>query len=243
MKIAYCLYGQPRMAQRGHDNIAAFVQNTSVDFFIHMWHDTEKTHFDSSPWRSISAADLQIDKGAVPFVLDAYRPVSCQIEKPRTIDLPGIRESIMFQNSDEATRANLNNTLSQMYSKQCVRDLLSKRAHEYDLVIASRFDFVNPIRLNLATLQKDKLYIADFRLPQVIFPDNFVVSTPDMFLRTFNAYADLGETMNDRALHHTLNVHGEHAVMVTENILLATFLKHFSVKNHVVFTQLIPDFH
>ena len=243
MKVAYCLYGQPRLAKRGHENIAAFLQNVTVDFYIHMWHDPEKTHFDSSPWRAIPATDLQIDKNIIPFLLEAYRPVSCQIERPRTLDVPGIQESLMFQNSDEIKRANLNNTLSQMYSKQCVRDLLAPRAHEYDLIIASRFDFVNPIQVDLRELNRDKLYVADFRLPQAIFPDNFIVCNPDMFLRMFNAYGDLEKSMNDQALHHTMNLNGEQAVLVTENILFASFLKYLSVENHAVFTPQIPDFH
>ena len=49
--------------------------------------------------------------------------------------VPGIQESTMFHYSDEITRSNLNNTLSQMYSKQCVRDILSTRAHEYDWIV------------------------------------------------------------------------------------------------------------
>lgn len=245
MKVAYCLYGQPRLAQRGHDNIAAFLrhQNVSVDFYIHVWHDPEKTHFDSSPFRAISATELQIDKDTIQFLLEAYRPVSCLIERPRTLSVPGIQKSIMFQNSDDITRTNLNNALSQMYSKQRVRDLLSPKAHEYDLVIASRFDFVNPIRLDLTTLEKDKLHVADFRLPQAIFPDNLVVCNPDMFLRMFNAYADLERIMNDQALHHKMQRYGEQAVLITENILFASFLKHFSVEKDVIFTPQIPDFH
>lgn len=246
MKVAYCLYGQPRLAQRGHNNITAFLkrQNVTVDFYFHVWHDPTKTHFDSSPWRAIPADELEIKKDTIRFLLDAYMPTLCQIECPRTLDVPAIQESIMFHNSDHITRTNLNNTLSQMYSKQRVRDLVAPRAHEYDLIIASRFDFVKPIELDLKRLNPSKMYVADFRLPQTIFPDNFVVCNPNMFLRVFGAYADLEIMMNDRTLHHKMkSFHGEQAVLITENILFASFLRHFSVQDHVVFTPLIPDFH
>lgn len=245
MKVAYCLYGQPRLAQRGHANIASFLrhQNVSVDFYIHVWHDPENTHFDSSPFRAISEAELKINKDTIPFLLEAYRPVSCQIERPRTLDVPGIQESIMLQNSDQITRANLNNALSQMYSKQCVRDLLSDKAHEYDLIIASRFDFVKPIHVDLGRLDSSKLYVADFHRPQAIFPDNLVICNPDIFLRMFNAYAELERIANDQSLHHKMQLYGVQAVLIPENILFASFLKHFSVESHVVFTPHIPDFH
>ena len=245
MKVAFCLYGQPRLAQRGHDNIAAFLkhQNVSVDFYMHVWHDPEKMRFDSSPWRTIPAAELQIDDDTIPYLLKAYRPVSCQIERPRTLSVPGIQESIMFQNSDHITRANLNNTLSQMYSKQRVRDLLAPRAYEYDWIVVSRYDFLNPIRVDLRELEKGKLYVPDFRLPQALFSDALLICSPSIFLPLFNAYADMASIMNDEALHHKMGVYGERAVLVTENILFASFVKHFSVENDVAYTPKIPDFH
>ena len=231
---------KPRLAKRGHENIAAFVKNLhqdiSVDFYLRIWHDPQKTHFDSSPWRAIPATELQIDKDTIPFLSEAYRPISSKIERPRTLDVPGIQESTMFHNSDEITRVNLNNTLSQMYSKQCVRDLLSTRAHEYDWIVMSRYDFLNPIRVDLRELEKDKLHVPDFRLPQALFPDAFVICSPSIFLPLFNAYADMESIMNDQALHHTMNLYGEQAVLVTENILFASFVKHFSVERHLAFT-------
>ena len=245
MKVAFCLYGQPRLAQRGHDNIASFLrhQDVSVDFYMHLWHDPEKMHFDSSPWRALSEAELRIDTDTIPFLLDAYRPVACQIERPRKLHVTGIQESIMFQNSDHITRANMNNSLSQIYSKQCVRDLLAPRAHEYDWIIMSRYDFLNPIGVDMMELEKNKIHVPDFRLPQALFSDAFVICSPSIFLPLFNAYADMVSIMDDQALHHKMGVYGERAVLVTENILFASFVKHFSVENHVAYTPQIPDFH
>lgn len=210
---------------------------------MHVWHDPQQMHFDSSPWRAIPAAELQINKDTVPFLLDAYRPVSCQIERPRTLDVPGIQESVIFQNSDHISRANLNNTLSQMYSKQRVRDLLAPRAYEYDWIIMSRYDFLNPIGVDMMELKQNKIYVPDFRLPQALFSDALVICSPSIFLPLFNAYADMESIMNDQALHDKMKMYGERAVLVTENILFASFVKHFSVKNHVEYTPKIPDFH
>lgn len=243
MKIAYCLYGQPRMAKRGHENIKTFLQNVSVDFYMHVWHDPEKSHFECSPFRTIPQSQLEIEKDTIQFLLEAYRPVSCLIERPRILTLEDIQSSHMFHNSNDITRNNLNNTLSQMYSKQRVRDLLAPRAYEYDLVISSRFDFLNPICIDLQQIDASKLYVADFHRPRVIFPDNLVICNADMFLRLFNAYSDMHIIINDRALHNKMQENGEQAVLTPESILFASFLRHFSVEGHVVFTEQIPDFH
>ena len=171
-----------RLAKRGHDYIAAFVKNqhqdTSVDFNLPIWHDPQKTHFDSSPWRAIPATELQIDKDTIPFLLEAYRPISCKIKCPRTPDVPGIQESTMFHNSDEITRSNLNIILSQMLSKQCVRNLLSTRAHEYDWIVMSRNDFLNPIRVDLRELGEKTTTRARLSSPSSSFPRCFAYMQP-----------------------------------------------------------------
>ena len=247
MKVAFCLYGQPRLAQRGHQQISEFFRkqhpDVSVDFYMHVWHDADQTHFQRSPWRAISEAELRINPDTIPFLLDAYRPISCRIERPRILSVPGMVDSRMFQNSDATQRSNLNNSLSQMYSKQCVSDLVWDRGHEYDWIVMSRFDFLNPIRVDLRKLEKDKVYVPSFRLPQALFSDTFVICSPSLFFPLFNAYADLGNMMNDQVLHQKMELYGEKAVLVTENILFGSFLKHFSVEKDVVFTPNIPDFH
>jgi len=97
--------------------------------------------------------------------------------------------------------------------------------------------------VDLRLLEKKKLHVPDFRLPQALFPDAFLICSPSIFIPLFDAYADMESIMNDQALHHATNLYGERAVLVTENILFASFVKHFSVEKQVVFTPQIPDFH
>ena len=107
----------------------------------------------------------------------------------------------------------------------------------------SRYAFLNPIGVDMMELEKNKAHVPDFRLPQALFSDAFVICSPSIFLPLFNAYADMVSIMNDQALHHKMGVYGERAVLVTENMLFASFVKHFSVENHVTYTPKIPDFH
>ena len=37
VKIAYCLYGQPRNLEEGYKTISKFVENYDVDFYYHTW--------------------------------------------------------------------------------------------------------------------------------------------------------------------------------------------------------------
>lgn len=247
MKVAFCLYGQPRLAQRGHENIAAFVRrqhaDVSFDFFFHVWHDPNKTHYDASPWRKIPDNELCIDKDLIPFLLDAYRPVMWEMESPKTLDMNGIEKSILFQRSNVPQKRNVNNTLSQLYSRQCVRNLVLQSNNIYDMIVTSRFDFLNPVEVDLQTLDPSKIYVSDLHVPRKVFPDNFFISNPTIFFSMFNSFTDLPNMMNDQALHQTMQALGEQADLGVESILFASFLKHFSPEDKVVYTREIPDFH
>lgn len=249
MKVAFCLYGQPRLAQRGHENIAAFVRrqhaDVSFDFFFHVWHDPNKSYYDASPWRQIPQKELCIDKDLMPFLFDAYRPVMWKIEKPTTLNdmISDIETSILFQHSDVSKKMNVHNTLSQLYSRQCVRNLVFQTSTVYDMIVSSRFDFLKPIEVDLKSLDPSKLYVSDLHVPRKVFPDNFMISNPTIFFSMFNSFNDLPNIMNDQALHQTVQTFGEQADLGVENILFASFLKHFSIEDKVVYTCEIPDFH
>lgn len=248
MKVAFCLFGQPRRARQGHAILSAFMQrnpDVSFDVYFHVWHDPSQTHYAASPWRPIDEAELRVDKDVVEFLLEAYRPVSWKIEPPRPkFDIPGIEQSPLFQNSNRELQANVTNSLSQLYSKQAVRDLVKKSGVEYDMVVASRFDFLNPIDINLHELDVSKMYAPAFHLPRAIFSDAFLIAGPAIFFPLFNAYADLPYLMNARNLHeYVQTTYHEPAVLATEAIMLAAFVDKFDVRNHIVYTPAIPDFH
>lgn len=241
MLVALCLYGQPRKAREGHANLATFMQNhPEVEFhvYLHAWHDARRTHYDASPWRSFTESDLRVDPDVDSFLLQCYRPVAWRIDPPpQTLDVPGIQASLLYRGSDAVQRQNLANTLSQLYSRQAVRDLVLASGRSYDLVVATRFDFLRPIALDLHRVDTRKLHVAHFHLPRVVFPDNFVVASPTLFLDFFNAYEDLGSVMNDDELSR----YGEPFNLTIESILLANFFRKHSL-NDVIYTPDIPDF-
>ena len=63
MKIAICLYGQPRDYKNGYKCINNFIKNNSentYDFFFHCWID-DNIKYEISPWRKIDEKTLFIE--------------------------------------------------------------------------------------------------------------------------------------------------------------------------------------
>lgn len=245
MKVAFCLYGQPRRARDGHATCAALMaRHPSIQFdvYLHAWHDPGHTHYDASSWRAIPASDLRVDANVAAFLLQHYRPVAFALEPPRSFNVPGLLESMLGRGSDAAHVRNASNCLSQLRSRQAVRDLVVASGRTYDLVIATRFDFLKPVAIDLHALDTSKMYVADFHRPRAIFPDNFVVASPEIFAHLFDAYDRLPSLMNDAVLDRMLAVYHEPPALTTESILLANFLTRHTL-DEVVYTRDIPDFH
>jgi hypothetical protein len=250
MRVALCFFGQPRQARKGiatfRDLIQRHAHDVEFDVYFHAWHDPLQTRYAASPWRNIPEEDLVVDPSIIDSLLQAYRPVAHLVEPPKTtFDIPGIETSPFWAYSTPAVRTNLVNTLSQLYSRQRVRDLVSQHGRRYDLMIGSRFDFLKPIPVLLASLDRSKLYVSDMHVPRPIFPDNLVITNPDLFSSLFNAYRDLqGILVSPELAQNLLHVHGEVPNLALETLLFAAFLHRYGgVKDLVVYTPAIPDFH
>lgn len=248
MLVALCLFGQPRQALKGYATFLELMQrNDEVEFdvFFHAWHDPAQTRYMASPWRRIPEEDLAVDPAIIDKLVHAYRPVSYLVEPPPvSFDLSRLKASPFWDASDARVQANIVNTLSQLHSRQKVRDLVLRHGRGYDMIIGSRFDFLRPLLLDLKALDPGKLYVSNMHVPRCIFPDNLVIANPCIFFRLFNAFCDLDAVLFSRPVVQLLgHVYGERPNVTTETILFATFLRHFGdVVGHVVYTPSIPDF-
>lgn len=66
VKIAYCLYGQPRNFIEGYKNIKKFVEKHDVDFYYHTWTLPDENMFYShSGYRNIQKEELKCDKDII----------------------------------------------------------------------------------------------------------------------------------------------------------------------------------
>ena len=119
MKVAFCLYGQPRMLDEGYKYIQAFMNNNKdveFDFFYHTWYikttDDTPLYYESAPWRNISINELIIKKDIINRINELYKPkVSCY-DPPMHFDSI-INPSIIYENTKkfDNIQYNISNSL------------------------------------------------------------------------------------------------------------------------------------
>lgn len=75
VKIAYCLYGQPRNFLEGYKNIKKFLENYDVDFYYHTWIlDNENEKYIISQYRDIPIECLKYDRDIISKINLLYNP-------------------------------------------------------------------------------------------------------------------------------------------------------------------------
>lgn len=159
MKIALCLYGQPRfidneLGHLSHKN-HIFSQG-QVDVFAHYWFDREKDIFETSDWSSHH--NNYIHPESDKLIQEFYSPKSFLEEKPKTQfdfeDTIDIAARLQF-----FTVNNFYNLRSHLYSFEKSLSLVKESNEEYDFVISSRYDNYIYSFPNLKELSKERIYI------------------------------------------------------------------------------------
>lgn len=170
MKIAYCFFGQPRQLEKGYMYVKQLLDKNpeaEVDFYIHVWYADPSISglilYDCSKHRGIPIQDRIFDSNIITRIKTLYNPVAIQIDSPLSFDLsPELKSTKMYQNSSGGIKNSISSTLSQLTSRQYLRDLFLRTIQEknksYDFVVAQRFDFLNTVNIKFSDLDKTKLY-------------------------------------------------------------------------------------
>lgn len=153
MKIALCLYGQPRFLDNplAFHSIQTHILNCfDTDVFCHFWHDEDKNFFNRSDFSKAyggCSADYMpyICKDAEKKIVDFFSPKAYICEKSRTFSIPD--ENLLtdaLRNYPSNRDENISNMKSQLYSWQKVLEIFeqNKGNCEYDWVIVTRYDLV-----------------------------------------------------------------------------------------------------
>jgi hypothetical protein len=240
MKIAICLYGQPRDYKHGHECISNLIKENNentYDFFFHCWID-DNIKYECSPWREIDEKTLVIENqnDVKNEISQLYKPISYLYEKPldKTIDsllmeFEYIKESLAYVNSSNEKQNNIYNTFSQIYSRNKVKDLFEKYITDtktnYDMVISTRFDgLVFPKNIKIAKYNKNKIYASSSNLPRYIIPDNFLIIPPEIYINWFNLYKNIKNMINNTEIEKKINDINETLEFNMENLLLSNYL-------------------
>ena len=235
MKVAVCLFGQPRNYKKGHEVLSQFLKKQDVvaDFFYHAWTLEPGRIYPSSPHRNINLSSLTYNQNTITELNELYKPVAHYHEPQKTEFNPErFANTLAYKNTvNSKKKENMNNVLSQMYSRTIVRDLLNnhiiKNKISYSKVIMTRFDYSATLDFNLDDLDASYTYVAGKNYPQrCILPDTFIIAPQSVFLEWFTLYTTLEDVLNNKELYTEMKKYGELLEINPEEIIMANYLYH-----------------
>ena len=192
-KVAYCLYGVPRLLKDGSKQIIKFVENQNnceFDFYCHAWWDSNEvgTENRANKWvtegfkNRLGTVKSDTDKK----IVDLYNPIKSQIEPFRNFDetVNFIKHSYIGQflsnpnncpivrkrkrqakrNWSMGTLKTIPNFTSQYCARKICVDLLIPNILNYDCIIFSRYDFINEIKIKINDLDLNKVYCSSYSI-------------------------------------------------------------------------------
>lgn len=240
MRVAYCLYGQPRDYRSGFKHVKEFIERNSYvtfDFYFHTWKIPQNEVYETSPWVRYSADALKQDENIETNLVKFYNPVDYVFEDKIVFNVEPLKNTLAFRNmTQERQKQNVHNVLSQMHSRMKVCDLLNKSNSRYDYVITARFDYCNPIHIDLKNVNIHKIYVSSMHVPRHILPDRFMMFPVDIYKSVFS---DIYDTFNDTTIDQKMKQHSEVLAINPEEVILAKFLKVCGSTQSVIFTKLI----
>jgi hypothetical protein len=208
-----------------------------MNFFFHCWLDNN-IKYDCSPWRTIDEKTLLIENqnDIKDDLLQLYKPISYLYEKPLDknkdtllTEIEFIKNSIAYINSNNAKKNNIYNTISQIYSRNKVKELFEKYIIDtktnYYMVISTRFDgFHFPDNIKISNYSKNKIYASSMYRPRYIIPDNFLIIPPEIYINWFNLYKNISNIINNNEIEMKINNINEKLEFNMEEMLLSNYL-------------------
>lgn len=194
----------------------------------------------------IPVEHIKYDENVCDYLLRVYNPVCHEYEKTiKSFEKDKYVNTLAWNytlNFFDQTK-NVDNTLSQIYSRNKSRNLFEKyiaeNEIEYDLVVMSRFDALSTTTLDLFALDLEKLYCSDRSLPRKFIQDSLIILPQKMFLTLFDMYDKLEEIIDNEDLSRKCESHGEKLIVNPENILFAKYLLHYENTDKIVYTDKI----
>ena len=232
MKIAWCIQGQPRLYKEGYKKIKEFMENNpdiEFDFFIHGWfHEKEVgQYYQFSCHRPITFNEFYIYPNTDQKIIDLYKPKSALFEERPSIDVQILFDSLLGESSDcNNTPEQFYNVLSNLKSVSQVNNLSRTylKEHEdvhYDLVIHTRFDYLNDYIVDLKTVNPEKLSIMSKEaikayglLPrQVVLKEVFVIGGLNIINHYSQAFYNVPHYVNDEKYkEYSFHYHSSYGV-------------------------------
>ena len=254
MKVAWCLYGQPRDYEEGYKNIINYITNEKVecDFFFHAWYNNNNI-ISQSPWakernnRLKKSNNIIITNETINDVIKLYKPKKYCTENER---LFSFNESSILYNQT-LNKDNINNCLSCLYSTESSIQILNTYIKDtntnYDIIFISRFDFLKPINIKLNSINKNNIYASNKHIVNnrmLICPTLLCGNYEKLYKFIGSLYSNLSEIKDNIEIDTFLKNKSETKLYINhEEIFMAIFLYKNLSTNDIIFTSNIPDFY
>jgi len=182
MKVALCLYGQPRnvespLIEKGFGN--CILDKYNPDVFAHAWISGENKDFAISDWSS-SCPNVTENLRSEELIKSKFSPKNFIQEQPRTFSLEDESRK-KVSGLKYYSQNNESNVISQLYS---ISKSLRMIDSHYDWVFLCRYDIYIKELPSLDELDPSNLYVTDF---YDHFSDNIMIGgkeammTQDLF--------------------------------------------------------------
>lgn len=175
LKLAVCLYGQPRFIMECYKlSYEKLINTYKPHFYIHTWWDESYIDkpFDISKHAegAIINNDLLFNKDTPDLIKNIYNPIKCVIDHPNLLG--------------DVTR-----NYYQYFTQYRVSQLIDQ---EYDIILRSRFDMkiLQNLPLDIYT---DKLKLPSCCPNPSVYPDTVSISNQKNYNLISNTYLNLKE--------------------------------------------------
>ena len=185
MKVALCIFGQPRFLDNPHpfkSHKKYILDKYDVDCYCHMWWKSGIKEFDANPWAFKSQKCKATSIDPIALITSQYHPVKIIADEPRNFKLSDNTLALTRKHFPKDFRWS-DKILSNICSHLCTIEnsvRLIENKSKYDFIIVSRYDnFIHDLP-DLYKLNNSKFYLSDhhFRFPDLmyIFGHKFIES-------------------------------------------------------------------
>ena len=247
--IALCLYGQPRDYKIGKKNIFSLfdsLHNYNLDVFINTW-SSKEAYYKVSPYRNVDKSSVTVEENIIKNLKSCFMPKVITYQDPIVFKKRKYKISKLYKlTSSKIMKKNINNILSQIYSKNLVlNDFLNyqqKTKEKYDYVVGSRFDFYNNFDANIENFDSSKINISSLSLPRKFIRTDIVITDTHGLSSIYNAHENIDELINNTTLLKEMELIGETPVFNAEELTTMNYLYNCRNLNNVNYDPKIPNF-
>jgi hypothetical protein len=209
MKIALCLFGQPRYItdESAYNTHSKYIMKQgNTDVFTHFWFDINENVYPQSSWSY--SKNLTVDSNTIDIISERYTPTKMEFEKQKDFVVSSHTQTIakslpnQVWNDNENGIRNLFNIMSQLYSIKRTLELCEEKIYEtgddYDFVILTRFDVIIHAFPDLAYLDKNKYYIGGPRNNGEYFPgwNDWVQIFGSKYIKSGKCYDNFNDVLS-----------------------------------------------